>query len=207
MQSMGTSQSPSSTPTQPLHEARRVSMATTVRPARLRQYSSAPYQAEECVVSTLARAGAAPSLSRDPDTRAGCPSAAQGNRGRPHFCIPPAPPNPPPATSRFFGALESVATATSFPPPSMMLPRCPAGDRRLSGCRLGHLTRIGTGVGRWKSPGESIRAVEGARSQRCVARDNADSATTRTPRHACLPSLLRPIPGLGQEEETPGLCS
>lgn len=29
----------------------------------------------------------------------------------------------------------------------------------------------------------------------------------RTPRHACLPSLLCPIPGLGREEEAPELCS
>lgn len=81
MQSVGTSQSPSSTPTQPRREARRVSMTTPVRTARLRQLSPTPYQAEECVVSTLARAGAAPSLSRDPDTRAGY-GTAQGNEGK-----------------------------------------------------------------------------------------------------------------------------
>lgn len=157
-------------------------------------------------IHTRSRWGGAISLSRPRHARRMSLRCTR-QQGEATLLHPTSPPKPPPATSRFFGALESVATATSFPPPSMMLPRCPAGDRRLSGCRLGHLTRIGTGVGRWKSPGESIRAVEGARSQRCVARDNADTATTRTPRHACLPSLLRPIPGLGQEEETPGLCS
>lgn len=156
-------------------------MATTVRPARPRQHSPAPYQAEECAVSTLSGAGAAPSLSQDPDTAQDAPLPAPGNRGE---ATPLHPIRGPPH-------LDSLGTGERgrpkqqllhSPPPAVKLPRPATGDHGLRECRLGHLTRIETGVGRGGGNPRVSQPVpeKGARSQRCVARNNVDS-TPRVP--------------------------
>lgn len=64
----------------------------------------------------------------------------------------------------------------------MMPPRRATGDSNLSECRLGRLTRVETGVERGGGNPRVSQPVpeKGARSQRCVARDNPYS-TPRVP--------------------------
>lgn len=168
-----------------------------VRPARPRQHSPAPYQAEECAVSTLSRAGAAPSLSRDPDTRCRMlPSPHQATGGGDTSASQQRDPTPrfPEHWERGRPKLQQLHSPPPPPPPAVML-RVPAtGDHRLRECRLGHLTRIEIGVKRGGGNPRMSQPVpeKGARSQRCVAGDDNVDSTPRVPSF-----IPRPIPGLG----------
>lgn len=183
MQSVGTSQSPSSTPTQPRHEARRVSMATTVRTARLRQHSRLLIRPRNAWYPHSLALGRR-HLSPETPTRAQdvvlYKATGGGDTSAPHLR--------PHTHLTSLGTRESRYSNHIPPPSSEMLPRCPAGW--LSGCRPGHLTtRIGTGVGRWKSPDESTRAREGGEvPTRCSPRQRGLHAT-RTFLHSYAPSL------------------
>lgn len=175
-----------------------------VRPARPRQHSPAPYQAEECAVSTLSRAGAAPSLSRDPDTRCRMlPSPHQATGGGDTSASQQRAPTPrfPGHWERGRPKLQQLHSPPPPPPPAVML-RVPRHSRpraqRVSPWAPNKDRNRGK-EGRWKSPNESTGAREGGEVPTLCSRRQCGLHTTR--------AFLYPTPHSWAriEEEAPGL--